>query len=180
MEIAVAFHHNISGMYENKQSGQWDPENRKYVVEILNENKVKIVLYGNEHTPRSTKFEDFFYISESGAFSGTTPLGTFRIYEILETEDKIVFFNNLFQLISIKTVLETSGGIWNPIKPPSRIKTEIDEFVVFDNTNLIAQTQEESLEIPDSSQIVLIENVEELPISKKIYDGVYSQKFMKS
>lgn len=176
VEIAVAFHHNISGMYENKQSGQWDPENRKYVVEILNENKVKIVLYGNEHTPRSTKFEDFFYISESGAFSGTTPLGTFRIYEILETEDKIVFFNNLFQLISIKTVLETSGGIWNPIKPPSRIKTEIDEFVVFDNTNLIAQTQEESLEIPDSSQIVLIENVEELPISKKIYDGVYSQK----
>ena len=42
MEIAVAFHHNISGMYENKQSRQWDPENRKYVVEILNENKVKI------------------------------------------------------------------------------------------------------------------------------------------
>jgi orotate phosphoribosyltransferase/UDP-2,3-diacylglucosamine pyrophosphatase LpxH len=175
-EIAVAFHHNISGMYEDKQSGQWDFENRKYVVETLNENNVKIVLYGNEHTPRSAKFEDLFYISESGAFSGTTPLGTFRIYEILETEDKIVLLNNLFQLISIKTVLETSGGIWNPIKPPSRLKTEIDEFVIFDNTNLIAQTQEEPLEIPKSTQAIQGEINEQPVVPNKIYDGVYSQK----
>ena len=34
------------------------------VVETLNENNVKIVLYGNEHTPRSAKFEDLFYFEE--------------------------------------------------------------------------------------------------------------------
>lgn len=175
-EVAVAFHHNISGIYEDKQSGQWDFDNRKYIVEKLNESNVKIVFYGNEHTPRSAKFEELFYISESGSFAGTGPLGTFRIYEIFENENKIVLSNNLFQLSSFKTVLETSGGIWNPINPPSRIPTEINEFIILDNTNVIAQTQEESLEIPDSSQTLKIETKEELSVPFKIYEGEYSQK----
>lgn len=175
-EIAVAFHHNISGIYEDKQSGQWDFDNRKYIVEKLNENNVKIVFYGNEHTPRSAKFEDLFYISESGSFAGTNPLGTFRIYEIFENEKRIVLTNNLFQLSSFNTVLETSGGIWNPINPPSRIPTEINEFTILDNTNVIAQTQEEPLEIPDSSHTLQIEAKEELSIPIKIYEGEYSEK----
>lgn len=175
-EIAVAFHHNISGMYEDKQSGQWDFDNRKYVVEKLNENNVKIVFYGNEHTPRSAKFEDLFYISESGAFSGTSPLGTFRIYEILDIENKIVLSNNLFQLSSFKTVLETSGGIWNPINPPSRIPSEINEFIIIDNTNPIAQSHEEPLELPDLPQTLSIESKNEITVHSRVYEGEYSQR----
>ncbi|MBP2619096.1 metallophosphoesterase [Chryseobacterium jejuense] len=177
-EIFIAFHHNISGTYEDKQSGQWDPENRKYFIESISKHDLKITFYGNEHTPRSGKLEDLFYISESGAIASKSPLGTFRCYEIIKTENKTVLKNHLYHLASFNTILETNGGNWNPITPPSRHKTEIDEFVILDNTNTVAQT-EFDLGIPEAAPEEFVETTSDEPeeINQIItYKGEYSDK----
>ncbi len=177
-EIFIAFHHNISGIYEDKQSGQWDPENRKYFIESISKHDLKITFYGNEHTPRSGKLEDLFYISESGAIASQSPLGTFRCYEIIKTENKTVLKNHLYHLASFNTTLETNGGNWNPITPPSRHKTEIDEFVILDNTNTVEQT-EFDLGIPEAAPEEFVETTSDEPeeINQIItYKGEYSDK----
>jgi len=180
-EVFLAFHHNISGMYENVISGQWEIENRKYIIEKINKHKLKILLYGNEHTPRSSKLEDMFYICEAGAVSGKKPLGTFRCYEIIESTEKLILKNNLFQLSSLDTVYETNGGVWNPIHPPSRFTTECDEFIILDNTNNTAQLEPE-LEIPEAESVdsidistsdLTVQNSDDNPII--VYDGEYSE-----
>lgn len=176
-EIFLAFHHNISGNYEDKQSGQWDFENRKYFVEAINRHDLKIVFYGNEHTPHSSKLEALFYISEAGAMASKSPIGTFRCYEILNSEEKIVLKNHLYQLAKIGSVLETNGGVWNPINPPSRLLTEIDEFIIFDNTNIVTQLESE-LGIPEASSIEIAEITDQTQENQEIvvYNGEYSDK----
>lgn len=176
-EIFLAFHHNLSGIYEDKQTGQWDPENRRYFVEAISKHELKIVFYGNEHTPRSSKLEELFYISESGALTSKSPLGTFRCYEIIKSEKKIILNNYLYQLTIFNTILETNGGVWNPISPPSKISTELDEFVILDNTNIVAQAASD-LGIPEAAPEEDIEfKEEEFPkINHIIYNGEYSEK----
>ncbi len=176
-EIFLAFHHNLSGIYEDKQTGQWDPENRRYFIEAISKHELKIVFYGNEHTPRSSKLEELFYISESGALTSQSPLGTFRCYEIIKSEKKIVLKNYLYQLTIFNTILETNGGVWNSISPPSKISTELDEFVIFDNTNIITQI-ESDLRIPEAATEQDIEFTREdsQEVNRVIYNGEYSEK----
>ncbi len=177
----LAFHHNISGNYEDKISGQWDRENRSDIIYAFESNDVKLILYGNEHTPKSCKLDSTnIYISDSGALSSTNPLGTFKCYEYIEEESKQYLKNVLFTLTKHNNVTETSGGDWITINPSSQRHNEEDEFIILDNTNNTAELESE-LEIPEAQSIdsigistsdVTVQLKDNNPII--VYNGEYS------
>ena len=149
-QILIAFHHNISGVYENEVSVQWDVENRKDLIHLLDKHQIKCVFYGNEHTHRSTKLDSTeIYISDSGAMSGIKPLGTFKCYEIIKATDLVKLRNYLFTLVNSDSINETEGGDWIDVEPPHQRRNEIDEFVILDNTQILTQ-QDEIEDLPSS------------------------------
>lgn len=173
----IGFHHNISGNFENKITGQWETDNRSDIIYSFQSNDIKMILYGNEHTPKSCKLDSTgIYISDSGALSSTNPLGTFKCYEYFEEENKHYLKNNLFTLLKHNNVTETTAGDWIFVDPPSQRHNEEDEFIILDNTSTVAQS-EFDLDIPEASTEAQAESaIINEEFAESIYLGEYSEK----
>lgn len=143
--LIIAFHHNISGTYEDKQSGQWILENRKNLIPIFQKHNVKCILHGNEHTPKSLKLiSSDIFASDAGALTGKEPKGSFKIYEIIKDEKAIKIKNNIFELRKINAVTETHFGDWITISP-YEVTNEIEYFEILNNKT---EDITEPIEIP--------------------------------
>jgi len=148
--LILAFHHNISGTYEDKISGQWDLTNRKDIIPIFEKHKVKCIFHGNEHTPKSGKLvSSEIYVSDSGALAGITPSGSFKIYEINLERNSIELKNNIFQLRKTNAIDESNFGEWGTVLQ-SEVRTEIESFNIFIG---MPELIDETLEIPSQKSI---------------------------
>jgi len=113
----VAFHHNIYSAYENKGTGQWDLNNRKDILAILNQFSVKCILYGNEHT-RDSKFfgskkEDLMYRCDSGCFASKGAIQpSFKVYELQHNKEQFKIKNSLILLQNANKLDEQDFGKW--------------------------------------------------------------------
>jgi len=154
-QIIIAFHHNISGTYEDKQSGQWKLENRKNLIPVFQNHNVKCIFHGNEHTPKSSKLISSDIIaSDPGALTSIKPDGSFKIYEIIKERDSLKLKNNIFQLRKIDAVTETTFGDWITISP-SEVSNEIEYFEILNNRteNLIEPVEILSFDSVIESQV---------------------------
>lgn len=146
--ILLALHHNISGTYEDKRTGQWAIKNRKDLMPYFLKHNIKCIFHGNEHTPKSEKLDSSeIYVSDSGALAGTNPLGSFKIYRIETTETSIDLKNIIIQLRKVNAATESNIGDWVTVSA-NEASTEIDSFNIYKaNTSAVNET----LEIPSSS-----------------------------
>ena len=176
--ILLAFHHNISGIYEDKLSGQWDVANRANLIHWLERNQVKCIFYGNEHTCRSSKLDSTeIYISDAGSGSSKAPLSTFKCYEIEETNTSIKIINHLFSLLQSNATTEAGYGDWTEIIPPSNKKEEKDSFLIYTQKDIVVDDRFEQLPNSSSteSQTVNLEKVEKKD-SLIYYNNTYSDR----
>lgn len=168
--ILIAFHHNLSGNYDNSITGQWDSANRANFIHLLEKNQVKCIFYGNEHTNRSSKLDSTeIYISDSGSISSKKPLSTFKCYEIEDTESLINIKNHLFSLIQSNAKTESGYSDWTEINPASRKKEEIDNFLIYKKEEIVNDLAIEQLPNPvkNESSSVDLEEKEDLSESKE-------------
>lgn len=154
-QLILAFHHNISSTYENKQSGQWILENRKDLIPTLQKHNVKCIFHGNEHTSKSLKLISSDIIaSDSGALTSKDPDSSFKIYEIIKEPNSLRIKNNIFQLRKINAVTETSFGDWITV-PPKEVSNEIEFFEILNNK---IENPIETVEITTFGDVVEIED----------------------
>jgi orotate phosphoribosyltransferase len=147
--LLMAFHHNISGSYENKTTGSIAQGSWGNLLSLLNEKNIKCIFYGNEHTHCTKKIGTTdIYISDAGTLSGITqPMGSFKCYEIIETDNKITLNNYIGLLDKTDAIGETGFGNWNINNVKSNDTEQINEFVIFNNEGKI-DAETEIKEIP--------------------------------
>lgn len=173
-ELVLAFHHNISGTYEDKLTGQWEKGNRKDLVGILQKHGVKLVLHGNEHTPKSEKLDSTeIYVSDSGAFAGKEPPGSYKVYEIIASNNSIKLKNNIFQLRKVNAVNEPKTGVWTTLLA-REAGIELDSFDIYDGK---PEPIGDPIELPsgETELAIVSESTEELILPNDIYENTPAQ-----
>lgn len=99
LKIVICCHHNITSSYENKNSGQWNVDNRIGFISALDQNDIKYIFSGNEHTNACKKTTgDTITVSDAGALSSKKSDAAFKIYELVDDETDIILKNHLFGL----------------------------------------------------------------------------------
>lgn len=142
-------HHNFTSSYENRNDGQWDSENRKSFLEKLLSNGIEFVFTGNEHTNGcKTLFLGQITTSDSGCLSSKNHDSTYKIYNVLKSED-IILKNEIYSLQ--RPSGNDSSYEWD--KRTNSIFSQPDEFVVFKKNPPIIK--DEILEIPSNTDIDL-------------------------
>ncbi|WP_321278819.1 metallophosphoesterase [Marinifilum fragile] len=182
-EVLLAFHHNISGTYEDKRTGQWDKNNRKDLFPYLLKHNVKCVFHGNEHTPKSELDSSGIYLSDSGALAGIDPPGSYKIYEVELENDSIILRNKIFQLRKINGIPESNFGDWITILP-KEISVELDYFEIYKaRTNTAEETIDLPLSIDGDTEVIEEIKNESNPvfyakesIQNKLYDIIRDKK----
>ncbi|OPC40288.1 MULTISPECIES: metallophosphoesterase family protein [Weeksellaceae] len=132
-EIILCLHHNLEGEHEDKKFGQWDETNRRHLSTILERNRVKCVLNGNEHTANSKILADSegVILSDSGPFSSKgNPRATFKIYEIETSGGSLILQNKVYELRSISSTREGAFGGWGKLNYEDIKKVELENFVL--------------------------------------------------
>jgi orotate phosphoribosyltransferase len=146
--ILLALHHNISGTYQDKRTGQWVVENRKDLIPYFLKHNVKCIFHGNEHTPKSEKLDSSeIYVSDSGALAGINPLGSLKIYEIEANKSSIDIKNNIIQLRKINAISEPNNGDWMTVSA-NESSCEMASFNIYKGNSLHVS---ETLDIPSES-----------------------------
>lgn len=171
----ACWHHNLTAGFENTNNGQWDSDNRKYLLSEIERQNIKLILTGNEHIS-DAKTVRTIYTSDSGSFTTMKWDTTFKAYPI-STKNKISLVNKLFALA--KPNGNDQGFFWD-IRSNIGAK-QPDEFELFkDNNQVISSVLElpnsnnEQQEIPDE----VAERVEAKPLirykNESVSDKLYS------
>lgn len=144
--VLLAVHHNMSGTYQDSRTGQWDKENRKNLIPYFQNHNIKMILHGNEHTPKSeTIGNPEIYVSDSGAMAGKNPKGSIKVYEIVRKEQSISLLNNVIELRSINALTEPNVGEWIRHNITG-LKTELNSFDIYkDSPNPIGESETHEL-----------------------------------
>tara|TARA_R110002126_G_scaffold142546_5_gene288460 strand:+ start:16846 stop:18681 length:1836 start_codon:yes stop_codon:yes gene_type:complete len=100
LKNVICCHHNILSLYEDKNSGQWNKENRTAFITALESNNIKFIFSGNEHTSGCKKTTgDSITISDSGTLTSKKYDSAFKIYELENNDsDDIVLINHIYGL----------------------------------------------------------------------------------
>lgn len=100
LKNVICCHHNITSLYEDKNSGQWNKKNRLAFITALESKDVKFIFSGNEHTSGCKKTTgDSITISDSGALSSKKDDCAFKIYELENNDsDDIILINHIYGL----------------------------------------------------------------------------------
>jgi orotate phosphoribosyltransferase len=132
-ELILCLHHNLEGDHEDKQFGQWQEHNRRLLSTILERNRVKCVLNGNEHTANSKTLADSegVILSDSGPFSSKgNPRATFKVYEIETSGGNLILQNKVYELRTISSTREGAFGAWAKYSYEDIKKVELENFVL--------------------------------------------------
>lgn len=78
----VVCHHNITSSFEDKNSGQWEKANRTRFIAALDENGIKYIFSGNEHTSSYKQTSGGIGISDSGTLTSKKYDSAFKIYRL--------------------------------------------------------------------------------------------------
>ncbi|NRS88221.1 orotate phosphoribosyltransferase [Flavobacterium sp. 7E] len=97
LKFIACCHHNVTSSHEDKNRGQWEANNRLRFLTTLEENGIKYIFSGNEHTSGSKKCHGDILVSDSGALSSIRWDSAFKIYE-LDNSENIILKNNIFAL----------------------------------------------------------------------------------
>lgn len=164
-EIILCTHHNLQGEYQDTYFGQWDKENRKALIPVLERNNVKCVFSGNEHT-MNTKFLQGTQIilSDAGTFSVKDESkinASFKIYEIIRNSNELLLKNTCFELRPNSGNSGNPYGDWLTILPKDLKNKEMSQFVLKEHK----ETNPEILDLPFDTELSDIE--EEIAISNK-------------
>ncbi|MEQ9306809.1 MAG: hypothetical protein RJQ14_23035, partial [Marinoscillum sp.] len=171
--ILLAVHHNISGAYQDKRTGQWDKKNRKNLIPFFEKHKVKCIFHGNEHTPKSETLDSTkIFVSDSGALAAKNPFGSFKIYEVQESDHSITLVNNIYQLRNGNSTQEPTAGDWTTIKA-KEASAELEHFELFKKEPDAVQ---KLVEIPAISDINQNDPIEANSTERTYYDNEIIQK----
>lgn len=165
----IVFHHNLAASYDDKQSGQWDSINRRDVIPLFESYNLKLLLFGNEHTPTSRALDNTgIYFSEPGALSGKNPSGSFKIYELQSDPSRIVFKNHFFDNRQKNSHQEPTTGTFVKIDVAELKGTELAEFEIYkkENHKLV-----EPLSLPENEPTIEATSIEiaEVPPVPVVY-----------
>jgi len=95
----ICCHHNIASLFEDTNSGQWNPDNRVSFISNLEQNNIKYIFSGNEHTNGCKKTTgDTITVSDAGTLSSKKNDSAFKIYELIEDENNIILKNHIYAL----------------------------------------------------------------------------------
>lgn len=97
LKFIACCHHNVTSSHEDKNRGQWEVSNRLRFLTTLEENGIKYIFSGNEHTSGCKKCHGDILVSDSGALSSLKWDSAFKIYE-LDNSENIILKNNIFAL----------------------------------------------------------------------------------
>jgi orotate phosphoribosyltransferase len=172
-QFIACWHHNFTAGYEDTNSGQWDPENRKQLLAELEGQNIKLVLTGNEHT-NNAKTIGNIWASDSGAFTSLRNDTTFNIHNIKD-EKSITLVNKIYAL------QKTNGNdvpyYWdvrdnNAARQPDKFELFIENKQIIDNVLDIPHDSEEksTQELPS----IVNETASVIYNNKSIADKLYS------
>lgn len=157
LKYIACCHHNITSSHEDKNRGQWEVVNRGRFLNVLEENSIKFIFSGNEHTSSCKKITGDLLISDSGTISSKKYDSAFKIYELHNTEN-IILQNNIFGLQ--KTGLNDDQYYWQ-----KRINAKARQKDIFKISIVKPPLIDEYKELPSEEAVTKIEEVEETPIS---------------
>lgn len=164
----ACWHHNFTAGFENTNSGQWEPENRRHLIPELEKQNIKLVLTGNEHTSNSKRIMGFdIWASDSGAFASVSYASTFHIHEISIQQD-IALSNKIYALHNQNG--NDVSYFWNIIT--NKAAKQTDKFDLFiENKQFIEEVIET---IPHDSNTELFEAIVDNSntISSTVYNNV--------
>jgi len=158
LNFVLAWHHNISAGYEDKNSGQWEKDNRGLLLgEVMNQ-EVKLILNGNEHIRQSKKISgDSIYISDCGTLSTMAYESSFKVYEVLIDDDSVNLKNNIHLLHSHHNNDKPNYGYWDITNNINA--GEIELFKLYENNTI---SIEKVVDILETNSIKAEELIEEL------------------
>lgn len=169
-------HHNIISAYENKAVGQWDINNRKNLINILEEFDIKYILSGNEHTNSYRAVgASGLNVSDAGSLSASkNSYCSFKIYEVLyNQEDEIVSLSNtIFGLQKTEDI--NRPFFWNKIS--NKDANQPDNIII--SQNKPPALDDDIGELPSvasgsETKDIKLEKEEEENIEVDIYESPY-------
>ncbi|NHM05451.1 metallophosphoesterase [Flavobacterium celericrescens] len=171
LKYIACCHHNITSSYEDKNRGQWEIVNRGRFLTVLEENSIKFIFSGNEHTSSCKKITGDLLISDSGTISSKNYDSAFKIYE-LQNSENIILQNNIYGLQ--KTGLNDDQYYW---QKRTNIKARQED--VFEISIVKPPLIDEYKELPSEEVVTSSEEVEKSIISSissqiKVY---YNEKY---
>lgn len=167
-------HHNITSSFEDKNSGQWEIENRLRFIKVLEENKIRYIFSGNEHTSSCKPILGDLTVSDSGTLSSHRYDSAFKIYELIDSED-IILKNRLFGLQ--KTGVFDDPYYW---QHRDNIKAKQDEFLKISLKNpppMAGEPEEILASNNDSPDLEINQNSEADSSSVQLETNIYTSKF---
>ncbi len=162
LKNVICCHHNITSLYEDKNSGQWNKENRSAFITAMELNDIKFIFSGNEHTSGCKKTTgDSITISDSGTLSSKKYDSAFKIYELENNNsDDIILINHIFALQ--QTGNNDDPHYWDKrnnigAKQPEKFEISVAQPPVLEDvvTDLVVSTQnvESSVENLNNQEI---------------------------
>lgn len=131
-ELILCLHHNLEGEHEDTHFGQWEKENKKDLVALLERYNIKCILNGNEHTPNSNKLSGRdIIVSDSGFFSSKSDVGaSFKVYDIIKQGNNLSLKNSVYGLRKINGNRESNFGNWVKYNISELKSIEIENFIL--------------------------------------------------
>ena len=176
LKMIACVHHNLTSAHDDKNSGQWDADNRESFLQKILSNGIGFVFTGNEHTNScKSLFLGEITTSDSGCFSSKSWDTTFKVYEIIKNDD-VVLKNTIYSLH--KPNINDFKYEWDTRK--NKIFSQPEEFVVFKKnpplidveiSELPSQELEKSPELKEN----LIENDFNVYYNVKYTDLLYDK-----
>ena len=163
LKFIVCCHHNVTSSHEDKNRGQWEVNNRIRFLTTLEENGVKFIFSGNEHTSSCKRCHGDILVSDSGALSSIKWDSAFKIYE-LDNSENIILKNNIFALQ--KTGVNDDPYFWDDrdnqkakqdkffeisLKNPPKMEEELNELIPDEEQPTKELSKEESNENPKNA-----------------------------
>lgn len=185
IQFVACWHHNLTAGYDDTNSGQWEPDNRRHLLAALMSQNIKLVITGNEHTSGSKNVLSIM-TSDSGAFSSITYDAAFKVYPIT-IDDNIILENKIYGLQKVNG--NDQEFFWNPrdhenAKQPDRFEifiknTEIFSDVVDDIPHVLTEDNVPDVEetAEDDAERTFYENDE---FAKKLYSIIREKKLFHS
>ena len=173
----ICFHHNLTSSFENKNNGQWDPDNRQALLSKIVETGIEYIFTGNEHTNSCKELlNGGITTSDSGCLSSKKHDSSFKVYNVLLTDD-ITLSNMIYSLHN--TNGNDSAYEWD--RRTNKVFHQPDKFIIFKKTP--PKLEDEVIEIPsvnNQSEIEVKEvkdNAKDSRIyySKEFSDGLYEK-----
>ncbi len=173
----ICCHHNITSLHEDKNSGQWEKENRLHFISALEENDIKYLFSGNEHTNGCKKtIGDTITVSDSGTLSSKKYDSAFKIYELEDNDSEdIVLVNHIFALQ--KTGQNDEPYYWGERKNSEAKQPEKFEVLINNPPNLDVDV----IELPENKTNKVVKEeakTEEIKPKNNIYSNLKFSKIL--